>query len=44
MVEYEGHHLVQSGSMARFFADQGGLLGSNEEERLKLIYLKKKKI
>nr|AYN44493.1 glutathione S-transferase A1 [Brachionus rotundiformis] len=39
MVEYEGHHLVQSGSMARFFAGKGDLLGSNEEEKLKIDIL-----
>lgn len=35
MVEYEGNHLVQSASMARFFAGKAGLLGSNEQEKLK---------
>nr|AYN44513.1 glutathione S-transferase A1 [Brachionus plicatilis] len=39
MVEYEGHHLVQSASMARFFAEKGDLLGSDEEERLKIDIL-----
>lgn len=35
LVEYEGNNLVQSGSISRYFAGKGGLLGSNEQEKLK---------
>nr|AYN44494.1 glutathione S-transferase A2 [Brachionus rotundiformis] len=39
LVEYEGQLLVQSGSMVRFFASKGNLLGSNEQEKLKIDIL-----
>nr|QVK45602.1 glutathione S transferase [Brachionus paranguensis] len=39
MVEFEGYQLVQSSSIARFFANIANLLGSNEEEKLKIDIL-----
>nr|UOU03283.1 glutathione S-transferase alpha 1 [Brachionus rubens] len=39
MVEYEGNHLVQSCSIARYFASKGDLLGSTEQEKLKIDIL-----